>query len=82
MFCFFQHDISDDVNAGEGVKLYRLLLDGSLGKEKEAGTKKEKKKTRFRSFAEKKSSQTTGKVEFGRAREVEGGMRPTRRARV
>jgi len=44
MFCFFQHDISDDVNAGEGVKLYRLLLDGSLGKEKKTRTEKEKKR--------------------------------------
>jgi len=44
MFCFFQHDISDDVNAGEGVKLYRLLLDGSLGKEKEAGREKERRR--------------------------------------
>jgi len=44
MFCFFQHDINDDVNAGERVKLYRLLLDGWLGKEKEAGTKKERRR--------------------------------------
>jgi len=31
MFCFFQPDIINDVNAREGVKLYRLLLDRSLG---------------------------------------------------
>jgi len=47
MFCFFQHDITDDVNAGEWAKLYRLLLDGSLGKEKEAGRKKERRRGRI-----------------------------------
>jgi len=31
MFCFLQLDIITDVNAVEGVKLYRSLLDRSLG---------------------------------------------------
>ena len=44
MFCFFQHDISDDINTGEEVKLYRLLLDSSLEKGKEAETEKERRK--------------------------------------
>ena len=60
MFCFFQHDISDDVNKGERVKLYRLLLDGSLEKEKKTGT--EKKKTwSDRSLNDRKSGIGTEK---------------------
>ena len=40
MFCFFQHD----VNKRGRVKLYHLLLDGLLGKEKEVGTEKKKRR--------------------------------------
>jgi hypothetical protein len=65
MFCFFQHDISDDVNAGEGVKLYRLLLDGSLGKEKETRTEKEKKDA-VGSFAGKENSERPEKWNWDR----------------
>jgi len=69
MFCFFQHDNSDDVNAGEGVKLYRLLLDGSLGKEKEAGTENEKKDA-VGSFAGKENSERPEKWNWARQAET------------
>jgi len=64
MFCFFRHDIRDDVNKREGVKLYRLLLDGSLGKEKEVGTEKERRR-HGRIVRWERKLWTTGKVELG-----------------